>query len=77
MFDIDYTPASFIYLYGTCLKDSEIFKLIDKFKDLKKDSKILTISIMLSEYDKSFNLLKKYKVKLPWGSTFAYLFQKD
>jgi len=77
MFDVDYSTASFIYLYGTCLKDNEIFSLIDKFKNLKKNSKILTISTMLSVYDESFKLLKKYKVNLPWGSAFAYLFQKD
>jgi len=76
MFDVDYSHASFIYLYGTCLKDDEIYKLTNKFKNLKKNTKILTISVPLSNHDESFKLLKKHKVILPWGKTFAYLLLK-
>ena len=77
MFDVDYCRASFIYLYGTCLKDSEIYRLVEKFKNLKKGTKVLTISISLKDYDESFLLLKKLRLQLPWGTATAYFQVKD
>ncbi len=76
MFDVDYSRASFIYLYGTCLKEDEIYRLVEKFKSLNKGTKVLTISISLKNYDKSFHLSKKHQLNLPWGKATAYFHVK-
>jgi precorrin-6B methylase 2 len=70
MFEVDYSKASFIYLYGTCLEDHEIEKIISK---INKNTKVLTISIELNDYNLNFQTLEKFSVKLPWGKTNAFL----
>ena len=78
MFTVECFHASFIYLYGTCLEEFEIKKLITlfhRFKQKAKKTKILTISYPLTDYDKQgiFQVEKVFEVDFPWGQTHAYL----
>jgi SAM-dependent methyltransferase len=74
----DLKDATVIYLFGTCLKDEEILKLIRSFSHLKKGTKIITISYALTEYssDANFELVQEFEVTFPWGQTTAYLHNK-
>lgn len=74
----DFRDATVIYLFGTCLKDAEIKKLIKAFSELKKGTKIITISYPLTEYsrDSTLALIKEFDVTFPWGITTAYLHNK-
>ncbi len=66
--------ASVIYLYGTCLKETEILQLIQKFCRLSKGCKIITISFPLTDYaPHSFVLEKSFSLSFPWGETEAFL----
>lgn len=73
-FNIDYSFASVVYLYGTSLKSDEILKIIDKLKNLKSGSKIITISFSLK--DSEFELTNHFSVSFPWGNTFAYVHKR-
>jgi hypothetical protein len=74
MFSLDYSLATTIYLYGTCLSEKEIFLLIEKFRKLDKKTKIITISYPLSDYDpEAFQTEKSFPVSFAWGETLAYL----
>lgn len=73
MFGVDLKNPDIVFLYGTCLEDDEIYNLIDKFKNMKKGVKIITISYPLSIYDPSFCTSKSFPVKFPWGKTFCYI----
>ncbi len=69
-------PYSVIYLYGTCLTKKEILTLIKQFKTLKKETKILTVSYPLTDYDaEHFQLVKSFEAHFPWGTTHIYLNQ--
>jgi len=70
--------ATFIYLYGTCLCDEEIHKVIDKLQDFPKGTRILSVSYPLTDYDPSvsFELKKSFPIVFPWGETDAYFHVK-
>jgi hypothetical protein len=74
--NIDLSPYSVVYLYGTCLGDEEILVLIEKFKKMSKKAKIITISFPLKDYDKAFLVKKAFEVSFPWGKTNCYLNQR-
>ena len=76
--EVDLTKADYIYLFGTALEDKEIKKLIRNMQNLRKGTKVLTISFALSEYEKkpTFELIKCLEVSFPWGETTAYLQEK-
>ena len=77
-FDHHFEDATVIYLYGTCLEDGTIRKLIHKFSRLQKGAKIVTVSYPLTDYlDGSqrshFNVIHSFKVSFPWGIGDVYL----
>ena len=72
MFKIDLKEASVVYLYGTCMEDSSIRKLIQKLSSYS-DLKIITISFSLSQYSQKYTTEKEIAVSFPWGETTAYL----
>ena len=43
MLDVSYEDIDFVYLYGTCMKDKEIYAFLDKCKSMKKNSKVIII----------------------------------
>ncbi len=74
MGEVDLSGYTAIYLYGTCLEDEEILRLIALFKHLKKGVKIVTISYPLSDYDPaSFKVSKSFPVAFPWGNTDIFI----
>ena len=64
-----FKQATFIYLYGTCLGDEIIYKLVDR---LDTDALIATVSYPLSDYNSRFQVEKKITAKYPWGETEVY-----
>ncbi len=75
MLKADLTPATVVYLYGTCLSDTQIRLLIAKFKKLSAGTKIITISYPLEDYtrERLFIIEKVIDVQYAWGHTQAYI----
>lgn len=73
MLKADYRYATVIYLYGTCLEDATIKELTDRFRQLKKGTKIITVSYPLTEYSDAFTLVKQFTARFPWGKAEVYL----
>lgn len=67
----DFSKPAVVYLYGTCLLESQVDFLTQKLEALPQGSRILTISYPLSS--KKFSLQKSIPVSFPWGITRAYL----
>lgn len=67
--------ATVIYLYGTCLEDSDIQQLVAKFQTLPPGTKIITISYPLSEYTSEpiFEVMKHFTARFTWGDADVYL----
>lgn len=81
MLHADYTGATVIYLYGTCLEDDFIQKLIARLKKLPSGTKIITVSYSLAEYLDSnslsslpeFEVMKRFPARYTWGEAEVYL----
>jgi SAM-dependent methyltransferase len=75
MCEMEYPRANVVYLYGTCLADREIEKIIFRCKKLPEGSRIVTVSYPLTEYDleSTFRLERSFPVTFPWGETEAYI----
>lgn len=71
----DYTEASVVYLYGTCLSNAEIKQLSKSLQTLKAGSKIISVSYPLVDLlPKGFLYLEHcFPVAYPWGSADVYL----
>ncbi len=73
MHSSDFSDASAIYLYGTCLADEQICSLISRFESLSSGVKIITVSYPLSEYSSQFRTVKQFTASFPWGEAEVYL----
>lgn len=76
MTETNLQTATVIYLYGTCLDDATIQKMIQKFSTLPSGTKIITISYTLLDYCDSrapFELMKHFEAPFTWGKTDVYL----
>jgi SAM-dependent methyltransferase len=71
----DFSQASVIYLYGTCLPDHLILKMIEKFTMLPKGTKIITVSYSLNDYtsENSFKIVDTFQAKFTWGEAEVFL----
>lgn len=74
----DLTGATVCYLYGTCLEDTAIKRLIRKFSMLPEGTKIITVSYPLSDYldntdHSSFELVKHFTAPYTWGEADIYV----
>lgn len=74
MEEADFTTASVVYLYGTCLEKERVRLIVDKMKTLPKGAKVISISYPL-ESD-ALILKKTFDVQYPWGDTEAFLHEK-
>ncbi len=72
MADADFSKASCVYLYSTCMEDAELVSLCEKMKALPPHAKVVTISAPLPE-NESFHVLGSFPISFPWGETEAYL----
>lgn len=75
----DFKNATVVYLYGTCLEESSIKALIQRFQDLPKGARIITVSYALSEYtDKPlFEIMKRFPARFTWGEGDVYIQVKN
>ena len=73
--NVDYSPATVCYLYGSCLDDVTINKLVEKFSHLAPGTKIITVSFSLADYTdaKWFEIMKRFTVQYTWGIADVYL----
>lgn len=69
----DFSNATVIYLYGTCLPDEEICLLARRFESLPASLRIITVSYPLSDYCSSFCTTKQFSASFPWGEAEIYL----
>lgn len=73
MFETDLSEASVIYLYGTCLQDGQIERLIEQFKKLKRGVRVISVSYPLSDYSSDFRVVKQFEAQFFWGKADVYL----
>lgn len=76
MLSADLSQATVIYLFGTCLPDPVIEKLVASFARLPPSTKIITVSFPLSDYSKEFKEIKEFTGSFPWGNGSIYLNQR-
>jgi SAM-dependent methyltransferase len=71
--EIDLNSATVIYLYGTCLEEEVIEKLVHNLNGLKPNTRVITVSYPLTEYSPLFKVTKEFTVRFPWGKAEIYL----
>lgn len=71
----DFHGATVFYLYGTCLEESTIHTLIEKFAQLPVGTKIITVSYPLTDYTTKpyFEVMNCFTGTFAWGQTEIYL----
>ncbi len=67
MFAADYSQATLIYLYGTCLAEEQVLSLVDRFEQLPLTTRIVTVSYPLTDYSPRFRVMEQFTGKFPWG----------
>lgn len=74
-YDVSFKEATVIYLYGTCLEDSAIERLLKKFAKMPSGAKVITVSYPLTDYEVNplFDLIHTFDASYPWGMTTLYL----
>jgi hypothetical protein len=70
-----FDEGTIFYLYGTCLDDEVIRKLIDKFRKLPAGTKIITVSYPLNDYTRKplFSVLRELTLPFTWGEGVVYI----
>lgn len=76
-FEYPLKDISVIYLYGTCLSDDAIAKMIERFVQLDSNTKIITVSYPLSDFSSKFNTEKQIIGVFPWGTSPIFLNRKN
>jgi SAM-dependent methyltransferase len=73
--ETDLSNASVLYLYGTCMEDSEIEEFCKQIPKLKEGCRLVTVSFPLSAYtdDPRLQEVDSFLVHFPWGKTEAYV----
>lgn len=74
-YDVSFKEATAIYLYGTCLDDSAIQRLLKKLSKMAFGAKVITVSYPLTDYETNplFDLIHTFEASFPWGETTLYL----
>jgi SAM-dependent methyltransferase len=68
--ETDLTGATLIYLYGTCLDEKSIRRLIEK---IGSGTRVVTVSYPLEEYSPQFELIRTFPAAFPWGEAEVFL----
>lgn len=78
MFKTNLKRANVIYLYGTCLEDEEIQRLLLNFKQLAPKTRIITVSYPLTDFSEQgeYRILSTFKGRFPWGSAEIFINEK-
>jgi SAM-dependent methyltransferase len=69
----DLSEATVIFLYGTCLSDEVIRSLISRFEKLSLQTKVITVSYPLRDYNPRFHIQKQFTALFPWGKGEIYI----
>lgn len=68
MLEVDLSLATVVYVYGTCLEDAEIEKLVDACKKCNSGCRFICVSFSLKESAPDFFEKQiETKVRFPWG----------
>jgi SAM-dependent methyltransferase len=78
LMDLDYDDATVIYFYGTAFNDEAIAAVVDRFRKLKRGTRIVSVSYALTAYTKAplFELEQKIRGKFLWGETNIFIQRK-
>lgn len=76
MLSADLSDATMIYLFGTCLSDQYIKKLIQRIEQLHQPPQVITVSYPLSDYSDHWQVIKEFEGSFVWGSTSIFLNRK-
>jgi hypothetical protein len=68
IFQTDFSRATCVYLFGTCLSEREIARLAKKMEALPLGARVVSISSPLPGWG-----FTSFPVAFPWGETQAYL----
>ena len=78
LLEIDYKEATHIYFYASSFDDETILKLIEKWKNLREGTRIITTSFSLQDYGaENFRVLKQFNVSYPWGMCDVFINEKS
>lgn len=71
----NFSDATLIYLYGTCLKSAEIHSLIKRIQKLNPGVKVITVSFSLTDYlsHEKIKLIKTFVTSFEWGKAEVFL----
>jgi SAM-dependent methyltransferase len=74
MLTVDYSDATVVYLYGSCLEDSFLERLTEQLKQLPNGAKVITVSYALQDYcsEALFEQLACWELPFTWGSASVY-----
>jgi hypothetical protein len=73
MLNVDIKDASCVYIFHTSLA----VRLVERLKELKKGSRVITISHPLTYYENSgYEIKETVKVSFPWGVSYAYIHER-
>jgi len=75
MLTVDLSPATVIYLYGTCLQDEILAFLLARFHHLHPSTRVITVSYPLTDYcqGKLFHVIDSFRALFPWGRASVYI----
>jgi hypothetical protein len=72
MADADFSKATFVYLYSTCMEEEELQLLAEKMKKLPHGAKVVSVSAPLPEVP-HLKRAGSFPLSFPWGETEGYL----
>jgi len=75
MLTANYSGATVLYLYGTCLAESDIAILVEQLSLLPAGTKIITVSYELNDFSEKnlFEMMKCFSATYTWGRAEVYL----
>ncbi len=71
MVEADFSQATAVYLYGTCLPDEKVARLAEKMKQLPPGARVVSVSEPLNA--PHLPLVESFPLTYPWGETEGYL----
>jgi SAM-dependent methyltransferase len=71
MFEADFSAATCVYVYSTCLSDEQLSRLAQRMTSLPPGARIVTISAPLPGWPH-----RPFPISFPWGQAEAYLHTK-
>jgi hypothetical protein len=72
MAETDFSAASCVYLYSTCMDEEELSRLTQKMAALPKGAKVVSVSAPMPETP-HLALRGSFPLSFPWGETEGYL----